>query len=56
MEEFSLFIEEPKEEKEEIGTGTLQRVSFFYKYHPLEILNFVLGSTAIVLSYQGVFH
>ena len=26
MEEFSLFIEEPKEEKEEIGTGTLTRV------------------------------
>ena len=29
MEEFSLFIEEPKEEKEEMGTGTLTRVRKF---------------------------
>ena len=30
MEEFSLFIEEPKEDKEEIGTGTLTRVGLVY--------------------------
>ena len=35
MEEFSLFIEERKEEKEEIGTGTLTRVRCCCGFHPL---------------------
>ena len=35
MEEFSLFIEERKEEKEEMGTGTLTRVSVISSLHLL---------------------
>ena len=54
MEEFSLFIEERKEEKEEMGMGTLTRVSTTYKPHFDQKLHDLFQLKLLCFVYESV--